>query len=517
LAALGYAEVSHVRSPVLAGEVADLQARVDAVRAVIAGNVGEDVPFSIYVLAVPGLVDADGEPLHGDATPERDGRPIWSGSPDRCRLRLNADAVVAENTIAHEVFHCFQFHLAGDVARVLGVNGWIVEGSAMWAGIRVGGLTPSMKEAFDQWVGFTTSLFSIDYAAVGFFWVIESLGADPWTVVGPMLRTGGGEASVAATGLDPAEVLRRTATSVARRSMGPALGVSDRWDFSAADVPEGGMRIDETVSPGSPLERTFFQPAFSRLHPGAIQIEGGMIVEVLATSDVGALEFLGSAAHTWEGSFHRQFCLEEGRCSCDFEGEDEMEVVDRTLVIGLGERDGGTLGFTIRVIDPDDAFTDGRWEGTITATPMGISVEEVTARRDEFTAPFEVTVVDGRVVDGSYTIVAYGRAEGPQGAAEGTGRIPGTFTGCGYAPQMVDGPSEWVITVYTPDGPITVPLTLPAEGPMFPTVWVFDPDPAPGTRTGRIDVSQAVDWMAAVPVNPTGTVVTFEATRVGDP
>jgi hypothetical protein len=517
LARLGYAGIQSLRSTSVAGPVdAALQGRVDAARAAVAANVGEDVPFPIVIESVPGSTWTGPTVVGGDATPERGGTMAVDGLADRCRIRANEDIAISEYTIVHEVIHCFQFHLAGDLATYFDAEHWITEGSASWGGARIGGEDWVPSTWFDHWIAHRGSLFAVDYAAIGFFWTIESMGADPWTLLRPMLRAGGGEAAVAATGLDPAAVLVRMLAAPARRSVAPALDVAELWDYTPPDVPARGGRFDLVVSPSSPFERTEFKPAFSKHPAGVFTLEGGAIVEVIANSGAGALEFVGDPSRIWHGTFHERFCLEEGWCSCGAD-EDDLELVGRELVFGVGERGGGTVGFTVRVIDPDDAFTDGRWEGTITATPMGISVEEMTARRDEFTAPFSVTVVDGLVVDGSYTIVAYGQAEGPLGAAEGVGRIPGTFTGCGYAPQMIDGPSEWLITVYTPDGPITVALTLPAEGPMFPTVWVFDPDPPPATRTGRIDVTQAVDWMAAAGVNPTGTVVTFEATRVGDP
>lgn len=510
LALLGYPPIESFRQPLAFGADPALQARVDAARAAIAGHVGGDVPFPIVAEADPDLED------EGVATPERDGVYVTSGTIDACRVTLLADAT--DSTVAHEVFHCFQYHLAPSIRHVLTGPDWIVEGSAEWAGARVGGVDADVGASFDEWGSNNRhSLFSLDYSAIGFFWVIESMGVDPWRAIVPMLAERG-EAAVAATGLDPGEVLRRIATSIARRSVSPTLDVTDQWDFAAPDVPGRGWRTAvTTVTPDRPFSSSAARSVFTRTTPSRFRITDGDIVTVSVTSDVGALQFEGEELHAWSGSLRREFCLEDGGCRCgsDDEVESGFTPGSESLVIGAAERDGGTITFSIEVRDPGDGFTDGHWVGTITATPSGISFEDVEAEADAFTAPFEVIIEDGAVVGGSYTMIVYGEARAEDMFMTGVGTITGGFEGCGSSPQMVDTGSEWLMTAHTPDGDVTIPLSLPPGDIRFATIWLFDAVTNPNHRSGRFDNSASIDFMQAVGVNPTGNIVTFEATRTG--
>jgi hypothetical protein len=516
LARLGYAPIQYWRGPAAGPEVTALQAQVDAMRAQIAVHVGQDVPFPIVAVAAPGLThEVTGVPIGGDATPERNGTFAYFGSPDACRIRFNTEHEISSYLVAHEVFHCFQFHLVGDLA-LIGDDDWIVEGSAVWVGAALASDDGNPAVNFEDWSDHLGSLFSLDYPAVGFFWVIESMGANVWTAVGPMLQAGGGEASVAATGLDPEDVLLRVATSIARRAIAPALDVSDRWDFSVP-VPESMARFSTTLSRDAPIERTLLMAPFSRTHPGVIEALDGAILEVTATSGLGVLEFFGSPDRLWQGSFHEHFCLEAGQCQCGGDEGDALEMVGREFVVGFGQRSGGTVVFSFRVLDPEDAFVDGRWEGTITATSLTVAPPEVEVTRHEFTTPFEVVIVDGQVVDGSFSIVAFADGAVPTGAISAVATIPGTFTGCGWAPQLLPAYAHLDLTMETAEGPFSFELELPMEGPQFATVWIFDEGNPPHRRTGTIDVGEALAFMAATGVNPSTMSVTFEATRVGDP
>lgn len=515
LALLGYPQIESFRAPQAVGSDAALQARVDAARAQIAGFIGGDVPFPIFV-----DTDAAGfeDDQFGAASPERGGVFVTSGTIDACRISFRPP--VADTEVAHEVFHCFQYHLGPSIGHVLRGPDWIMEGSANWVAAEIAGTDAFITDWFEAWAtNNRRSLFSLDYAAVGFFWVIESMGADPWTAIPPMLGATG-EGAIAATGLDPAAVLQRIATSIARRSTAPSLDVGAEWDFAARRVPPTGARTDlVTVTPDSPYTRSATRTVFTRTTPARFNLTDGDTATVTVISDVGGLQFEGrDEFHTWTGSITKEFCLdEEGECRCglDDEVESGLEQGAERLVIGAAERDGGEITITIEIKDPGDGFTDGHWVGTFTSTRHGISVGEIDAEADAFTAPFEFTIENGAVVEGSYSMIVFGQAEGDDLRMSGVGTILGNLQGCGPSPQMRESGSEWVMTAHTPSGDVTFPLSLPAGEIQFPTVWVFDESSDPNRRTGMIDNSEALAYMTAVGVNPTGSVVTFEATRTG--
>jgi hypothetical protein len=514
LALLGYPQIESFRAPQALGGDAALQARVDAARAQIAAHVGGDVPFPIHVdTDVSGFGDRD----LAAAASERDGVFVTSGAIDACRISFRPP--VADATVAHEVFHCFQYHLAPSIRHVLTGPDWIIEGSAEWVAAEIAGTDSVITEGFAVWAANNRrSLFSLDYPAVGFFWVIESMGADPWAAIPPMLGATG-EGAIAATGLDPAAVLQRIATSIARRSTAPSLDVGAEWDFAARRVPPTGARTALlTVTPDSPYTRSDTRTVFARTTPARFRLTDGDIATVTVISDVGGLQFEGrDEFHTWAGSINKEFCLdEEGECRCglDDDVESGLDQGAERLLIGAAERDGGEITITIEIRDPGEEFTDGHWVGTFTSPPSTISVGDLVAEGEEITTPFEFTIENGAVVEGSYSMIMFGQAELDDMRMSGVGTVFGSVQGCGPSPQMRASGSEWMMTAHTPDGDVTIPLSLPGET-MFPTVWVFDESSDPNRRTGTIDNSGALAYVTGLGIGTTGSVITFEATRTG--
>ena len=120
--------------------------------------------------------------------------PVGAGQTE-CALHVEPllqsmnDTSTKNATMAHEMFHCFQF----DWARQHGVNAWsvpdwIIEGQAEWAGENLGG--PS-KTGAEWWLDYLlspqTPLFARDYAAVGFYQHLAEEQINPWTQFDNML------------------------------------------------------------------------------------------------------------------------------------------------------------------------------------------------------------------------------------------------------------------------------------------------------------------------------------------
>ena len=148
--------------------------------------------------------------------PWRPGRPCrwtthggWSGPPVSCRIRISptgqqASANALADTVAHEVFHCFQFTLADWTV----LSPWILEGMAAWAASVAAGTEPEnvmyayapYLEAPDQ------HLFTRAYDGVGFWgWAEQAGGADQlWSRLPAILTDAtSANAFAAAGGADP--------------------------------------------------------------------------------------------------------------------------------------------------------------------------------------------------------------------------------------------------------------------------------------------------------------------------
>ncbi|MEO6124776.1 MAG: hypothetical protein ABIR32_13810 [Ilumatobacteraceae bacterium] len=172
---------------------------VDAVkdyRSTFAGKLGYDLPAPVTV-----IVASDKENF-GYALAEWEG-----GSYSGCSLHISSDnglagPFVVLNTIAHELFHCFQAVAAGTLAVWETRGAWYIEGSAEWAAVTI---TTSDGHDVPFWFMYLTNeqeLFARTYDGIGFFSHLAETGTDPWSVIAPMVRAGGNEPAWAASGAD---------------------------------------------------------------------------------------------------------------------------------------------------------------------------------------------------------------------------------------------------------------------------------------------------------------------------
>jgi hypothetical protein len=414
---LGYAPTQGLMGPRSPEVPQPLLDRVTDARTTIAAHVGTDIPYPIAV-----EIGDTGDDL-GWAIAERAGQPIESGAVDNCRV-VFPSVNPSQTTVAHEVFHCFQHHLTS-VETVVNGPDWIFEGSAEWVGSRIGGADSANVRNFDAWVTTSQGLFSLDYAAAGFFWTIESMGVDPWTVM-TSIMSNVGEQAVIATGLEPQQVLTRMATFSARRAVGSPLGVSDVWDFATPGVPDRSGRSEGTVTPAVPYHLFMDLGQYAKLPPAVLDLVGGDMVTVRVQSGVGALEFEGGDLITWTELFEDVFCIRVEGCSCGVgEAVDSgLAQTSRTMIVTGANQQEGVISLRVTVDEIGDTmgFSDGHWEGEMT-----------TWYGDEpvFSEPFYLVVADGVVVEGEWATSAYVFLEE---FGTGLGTIRGTFHKCGFNP-----------------------------------------------------------------------------------
>lgn len=521
---LGYPRPQSLMAAVASPEDIALQAQIDTARTAIAALVGEDVSFPITGDLVPGLMAV----LPGHTTPsavggitwaERGGIGVFSGRADRCRISFNADFPLDATIVAHEVFHCFQLHLAADVQDTYTAQSWIIEGSAEWAGATIGGVDARAENNFVNWLlNRGGSMFGLDYAAIGYYWVLESMGVSPWLVIRDMMATAGVEA-VAASGLDPLSVLSRVATSSARRVVAPSIPVSDVWDFATANVPLSGDRSSETVTPDSPIVTERAAADFARGLTGVFTLVGGDRVQVAIDSDVGTLEFFGKEPIDWQSSLHQEFCLDEGGCKCGVDGAVDSGLTQgaREVILTGAEFEAGTINYDVRIPDPGTAFTDGHWQGTLTYTVVGIAADGIAGTLTQSSGAIEVSVADGAVTGGSFELGIPGEFNTTGAHAEGVYTTIAAFGGCGFSPQVTTNSVAFAGTITTSN--VTIPFNFdlgfsPVEGGPG-TMWRIDPVTDPNRRAGEIDTVADQAVRGATGWTVTDVTWTFEMSLAG--
>jgi len=486
---LGYSNVQSFRAPSVAATVDPIvQSYVDSAQSAIASFLGIDLSFPIVVESIVGLTE-EGVAISTLVWAERDGDPVGTGRPDVCRVRFDPRFASA-TTVAETVFYCFEFELT-DVGAVYAAQPWITAGSARWAGAKVGGVDEQVLGSFSDWRDNEGSVFGLDYNAVGFYWVVEAMGVDPWSVIGAMLVASGIEA-VAVTGLDPAGVLNRISTSIARSHMDPSLPVSAAWDIGVAGVPEMGYRAEGTVTPTLPMVLEGTRSSFAPVIPHVFTLEGGDRVQVAVEADVGTFEFFGKDPIVWPGQWHQEFCLDEGGCLCGLDGavDSGLDQGSRNLVVGSGELDASLIRYDLRIPDPGTAFTDGHWEGTLTYTVVGIDTGGTLGTLSQSVGPIDLTVANGAVTAGSFELGIPGEFDSAGGArAVGVYDTVAAFGGCGFSPQVTTNSVGFAGTITTSSG-VSIPFNFDfgfdaSAGPG--TLWRIDTVTDPNRRTGEID------------------------------
>jgi hypothetical protein len=127
-----------------------------------------------------------------------DAKGGYSGMPVTCLIRLNPLNGLArssvQETVAHEVFHCFQIQILGSMSKASPTaksEKWLIEGGAQWAACQVQPGPVSRLWYRDYLKSPETELFNRTYSAIGFFSeVSQATGIDPFTRMRAALTAG---------------------------------------------------------------------------------------------------------------------------------------------------------------------------------------------------------------------------------------------------------------------------------------------------------------------------------------
>ncbi|HSM02039.1 MAG TPA: hypothetical protein VK960_06340 [Acidimicrobiia bacterium] len=506
LAASGSPGASIGPNAVLASQAAlgGVESQVAALESELAGLLGR--PLGLTLEVVTGHTFSADDVL-ADAAPLGGGVP-FRAPYDTCRLRVSADGATA-NTLAHELFHCFQFTFSTS-----STPDWIEEGQAEWVGARVGGVDAGSSESWSAWAtGQLGSLFAKDYDAVGFYWVIEQAGANPWTVM-PSMFGKSNVAAVEATGLSGADAARWMGTTTARDDLSP-IGLSSAWTIAAGDAPAPGVRALIRVSEDAPFERTRSLAPFTDTSALDFHLDGD-VVTLDVQAEAGAFEFLEKSFTPFDGSFFGRFCIREGGCSCDSEGEEELEEGSDRLFVAAASASGGSASIRVTMEEYDDEFADGSWTGELIATVISTDFDGAQGVSDPLGAPFEMTVADRKVVEGSYSVAMYQTIDAGDVSAEGVGMIGGYITGCSFAPRLVATGFSFEGTITDEDGTRPFVFSIPFDDTgAAPPVWQFDESDDDDRASGMLVTTPYLEYMRGVGVGVNDVQIRFVATRSG--
>jgi len=292
----------------------ETRALIDDTISQISRRLGRTLGLPVFFAFDPNLMAlAAAVPTTADGS-----RVTFVGEPSgACRLilppfsRLAGALATVENTLAHELFHCFQFALPGYRATPM----WVVEGTAEWVGTFIGGTDGTTAGRWASWLATPeTGLFRRSYDALGFFELMEQDGIDPWIRLDAMhtalWRDGNQAAYDVAVGDRGTTFAALIASSRVRQ---PTAG--DDWDTRGTGVTGHRMVTEQPVAPGAPATLGPYHPggygsAAVLLRPTAdvLTIAGGGSVTVLG--------FEGAPTVTSLDSVRGDFCLRSGGCTC---------------------------------------------------------------------------------------------------------------------------------------------------------------------------------------------------------
>jgi hypothetical protein len=249
-------------------------------------------------------VDKDGDQALADALPVNAAGALDDAGP-YCRIRVNVEALTSneklQQTLAHEVFHCFEFFLTPTVWYKVGA--WVREGMAEWVASTVTGFD-------DEWLlqyvkTAEAPLLQRSYSATGFWGHVQDVDGDLWSKIPQILATVSGPAEFVLAGGDQPQVLSTWASSQLRPgNSGP------EWEmFSPIRPPDGAAlpvdRIQDTVE-DLPVQVDPFSTENVEIQPQ----DGEPLLQVT----VDGSERL-SDEHNYTDLSNAYFCMEQ-KCEC---------------------------------------------------------------------------------------------------------------------------------------------------------------------------------------------------------
>ncbi len=209
------------------------------------------------------------------------------------------------NTLAHEVFHCFQLAAYGNVSRYAGAPKWVVEGGAEWVAATITTPDSTTSGRWSAWLQVPElPLQQKAYSAIGFWSHLDEAGTEPWSVFRQVWAVGGTPAAFAAAGATAPGFLETWASGFSRD---PARGPA--WDTDGPGI------TNDAATPAK-----LVVPADGTGTAAAVSYANGLHVvdsaaDVLVFAATGTVRLSVGAIDTTQIDGSR-FCLRAGGCTC---------------------------------------------------------------------------------------------------------------------------------------------------------------------------------------------------------
>ncbi len=292
---------------------ADLAAKITEYTAVIGGRLGRALPFAPAIAIDTGRGPkgtlAEAEPATAAGAPA----PMASGPAAGCLVTIYEGSLSpgeTDNTIAHEVFHCYQFALdAGQLPE------WFAEGSAEWVGTEIAGPDRTTRGNWDEWLGDPgRALFRREHEALGFFAVLEQQGLDPWTAFDAMQRTADRLSSQGIYNLAKERLGEEPALDVAMAATRePSLGTD--WDSAGPGITRTRATYEDRIGAGRSVD---YRAPISGLYGTASVVlrPSGDVLTLSGASGFDTAVAFPATDTTIGNGLTGSWCIKPGGCLC---------------------------------------------------------------------------------------------------------------------------------------------------------------------------------------------------------
>ncbi len=321
-----------------------------------------DLHHTLGLTVIAGTVDheiktEDGNLIYANATPyNAKGKDDGPGLPVKCKIQetplgVKKGPAFEALTMAHELFHCFQFDLRGtDTWKAMPL--WVQEGTADWAATTIVPSPFALDNDFlelGKYFGHPRqSLFDRAYDASGFWGHLQDVSGDLWSVLPNVIRANDDRAAFVAAGADDGAVLNTWASSYLRNDAG-----GEPWEMHSPMVPPDSNQddLDSIATPVLQLSG----PGKVWAHPYTVanyhfaSMPAGEPLMHVGLHGYGRLSMIHNYTHLSDA----WFCVDPEGCKCPPNTIDELP----------NSQPLETDAYLAVTGDPDDP--DGT-EGTIT-------------------------------------------------------------------------------------------------------------------------------------------------------
>ena len=252
-------------------------------------------------------------------------------------LANTIEAPVVSATMAHEIFHCFQYDWFDQHGSFRLLPEWIIEGQAEWVGETVGGPSSVGKNWWGTYLTEPqTPLWQRTYDAVGFYQHLDEEGIDPWAHFDAMLSQNTNVDAYQAAGASSDIFLDTWASGLFRdETLGDPWNAKGIWTLNAHAPPEQvSVASKETQDVATDVVVNKDIRVTSTADVVEVQMKGHVRIHLHPPSDET------STTDRW-------LCTKEGGCECP-EGEHytgpKLELVAATFELGLTGSLNGASG-----------------------------------------------------------------------------------------------------------------------------------------------------------------------------